>query len=195
MLIMCCNPLIKKVIEEIQNRQGMPWNNGGMSNDKFPAIEEFFKYINSGIPKEDYFYSGDLFRLHTPYTTFDKWIHPEEGEILGVASLDHSCRFLPKTIYNGRVVAFSKNCDFTNRAIFPKVHSNETARLIHINTKDLYGIDVNKFMDLFGHKLELYEKEEEVLFPLNKEYVVKEYKGTPNKFKYYLRGFQKEVRK
>ena len=112
-----------------------------------------------------------------------------EGEIIGEIYIDNSCCFLPKTVYNNNIVAFSKNYDFT-RDVFYKVAPNMPARLIHVNTGSLYGIDVNKFMDKFGCKMERYEKEEEILFPLDEKYVIKEYKGTPRKFKYYLRRFQ-----
>ena len=51
-----------------------------------------------------------------------------------------------------------------------------------------YGIDVNCLQRRFGY-LTRYAGEQEVLFPLDKELIVKEYGGTPNKFKYYLRKY------
>lgn len=179
----------KSVIKEIQKRQQGSWHKGAGLYDDFPAIQELFQIINSGIERDDFFFSGDIFRLHTPFDIDADNTCEMEGEIIGKIYIDNSCLFLPKTVYNNNIVAFCKNCDFT-RDVFYKVAPNMPARLIHVNTGSLYGIDVNKFMDKFGCKMGRYEKEEEILFPLDKEYVVKEYKGTPRKFKYYLRRFQ-----
>lgn len=178
------------VIEEIRDRQGKPWNSGGIARYKaYPALQELFRVINSGIPREDFFYQGDIFRLHTPYTGLADDIDPSQEDVVSRICDDCSCSVLPRTRYSDAVVAFSKSFDFTDSKIYYKVVASMPARLIHVNTKNCYGIDVNKLMERFGCKIELYEMEREVLFPLLPEFVVKEYKGTPNKFKYYLRRF------
>lgn len=178
------------VVDEISERQQLPWNSGGIARYKeYPALQELFRVINSGIPREDFFYQGDIFRLHTPYTGLADDIDPSQEDVVSRICNDGSCSILPRTRYSDAVVAFSKSFDFTDSKIYYKVAASMPARLIHVNTKNCYGIDVNKLMERFGCKIERYEKEREVLFPLLPEFVVKEYKGTPNKFKYYLRRF------
>lgn len=67
-----------------------------------------------------------------------------------------------------------------------KVYGDDRCVLLHFNTKKKYGIDINAFQVRYGITTR-YKNEQEVLFPLEQEYLVKEYTGTPNKFKYYLR--------
>lgn len=180
----------EQVINEISERQQLPWNSGGIAlYRQFPALQELLRVINSGIPKEDFFFQGDIFRLHTPHGGLSDDIDPSKEEIVGRVYKDDSCWVLPKTWYSDAIVAFSKSFDFTDPRVYYKVGASTRARLIHVNTGTHYGIDVNKLMARFGCKLERYEREQEVLFPLQKEFVVKEYKGTPNKFRYYLRRY------
>ena len=180
----------EQVINEISERQQLPWNSGGIAlYRQFPALQELFSIINSGIPREDFFYQGDLFRLHTPYIGIADDIDPSQEVVVSKICDDGSCIILPKTRYSDAIVAFSKSFDFTDPRVYYKVRASTRARLIHVNTGSHYGIDVNKLMARFGCKIERYEREQEVLFPLQKEFVVKEYNGTPNKFKYYLRRY------
>ena len=177
------------VLSEIADRQQLPWNSGRISEKyHFAALQKLFKIINSGIPVEDFFYQGDLFRLHTPYVRSAEDIRPSRERIIGQIYSDGSCEAMPYTQYSDTLVAFSKSCDFTDRRIYYKVFPHDKAILIHANTKGLYGIDVNVLMERFGVKQRRYEGEQEVLFPLLKEFVIKEYAGTPNKFKYYFRN-------
>lgn len=176
-----------KIINEIMHRQQAPWNNGRINENKeYPTLQKLFVLINSGIPEEDFFYKGDLFRLHTPYCTLSTNVNPLRERIIGKICSDGSCRVLPITEYSNRLVAYSKAFDFSNTTVFYKVCPNNKAILLHINTKSLFGIDVNKLLNRYEIDTR-YEKEQEVLFPLEKTFIIKEYNGTPNKFKYYLR--------
>ena len=180
------------VIAEIAQRQQLPWNNGRISDyNQFPELQKLFRIINSGIPREDFFFQGDLFRLHTTYVTLEEYVDPSKERITGKVCSDGSCEVIPLTEYSDTLVAFSKSYDFTDRRVYYKVYPSDKAIMIHSNTKDLYGIDVNAFMDRFGVKQKRYSGEQEVLFPILRDYVVKEYEGTPNKFKYYLRSYSK----
>lgn len=180
------------VLIEIAKRQGAPWNNGRINDHhQFPNLQKLMEIINSGIPKEDFFYQGDLFRLHTSHGSLEEWVNPEKEQIIGKVCSDGSCSVLPFTEYSDKVVAFSKSCDFTNRKVFYKVCGSESAILIHLNTGCYYGIDVNCLQQRFDISTR-YAGEQEVLFPLFEECVIKEYHGTPNKFKYYLRKFSSE---
>lgn len=178
---------IEKIINEITHRLQAPWNNGRINdNNEYPTLQKLFNLINSGIPTEDFFYKGDLFRLHTQYTALSAYIDPQREQIIGKIESDGSCSALPITEYTPKLVAYSKTPDFTNRTIFNKVCPKEKAILLHVNTQSHYGIDVNKFLNRYGVDT-CYEKEQEVMFPLEKAFVIKEYHGTPNKFKYFLR--------
>lgn len=176
-------------IREIRKRQGLPWNDGKISEyEEFPILQTLFHIINSGIPRQDFFYQGDLFRLHTPYPKLTDDVDLDNEEVVRKSPSSRSCVVLPITMYSESVVAFSKSCDFTDTRIYNKVIPSETARLIHINTGNKFGIDINKLMARFGCADGRFEGEEEVLFPLLREFVVKEYRGTPNQFRYYLRS-------
>lgn len=178
-----------KVISEIMNRQQAAWNNGRINDyNDYPTLQKLFDLINSGIPEEDFFYKGDLFRLHTPFFTCSTNVDPQRERIIGKICSDDSCRALPITEYSHKLVAYSKDLDFTNTKVFYKVYPTEKAILLHINTQSLYGIDVNKLLNQYGENSS-FEKEHEVLFPLQEKFVIKEYSGTPNKFKYYLRNY------
>lgn len=179
---------VVKVVNEIMTRQGMPWNGRISEYHSFPTLQELFQIVNSGIPKEDFFYQGDIYRLHSPFVTTTEWVDPEKERIISKVRSDGSCSVLPMTKYSDKLVAFSKSYDFTDQRIYYKVAPSQRSILIHINTKKLYGIDVNVLLNRFGIDQRRYEGEQEILFPLLREYVVKEYDGTPNKFKYYLRN-------
>lgn len=179
---------VDKVVNEIKNRQGMPWDGRISEHHSFPTLQELFQIVNSGIPKEDFFYQGDIYRLHSPFVTTTEWVDPEKERIISKVRSDGSCSVLPITEYSDTLVAFSKSYDFTDQSIYLKVAPNQRSILIHINTKKLFGIDVNVLLNRFGIDQWRYEGEQEILFPLLREYVVKEYDGTPNKFKYYLRN-------
>ena len=175
-----------RVLEEIQQRQGAPWNDGRINDySDFPHLVQLYRIIKSGIPEEDFFYKGDLFRIHTAYVGLAKDIDPDKERIISKVRSDGSCSILPLTDFSEELVAFNKSPDFTN---FNKVIPDEKAVLIHVNTKSYYGIDVNKLQKRFGIQTHFYG-EQEVLFPLLREFVVKEYLTTPNKAKYYLRKY------
>ena len=127
-----------------------------------------------------------MLRLHTPFVTLSTDVDPQRERIIGKICSDGSCTVLPITEYSYKLVAYSKAFDFTDTTVFYKVYPNDKAILLHINTQSLFGIDVNKLLNRY-EIVTRYEKEQEVLFPLEKIFVKKEYIGTPNKFKYYFR--------
>lgn len=180
----------EKVINQIYERLDLPWNNGRINESyEFPEIERLYQIINSGIEKEDFFYNGDLFRIHSRYTTTTDELDSDRERIIGNICRDNSCSVLPITEYSSRPVAFCKSYDFTDKKIFYHVISSEKAVMFHANTQGLYGIDVCKLLKRFGYESR-FEGEQEVLFPLMKEYVIKEYECTPNQFKYYMRNMK-----
>lgn len=177
----------EKCIKELHNRQNRDWNNGRIAdNYDYPEIEKCFELINIK-QSEELGYKGDLFRIHTVTTGIIDFIDPNEYEILNEPEEeDRSCSVLSKTVYDGKIVAFSKSYDFT-KEVYYKVNPEQICNIIHINTGDMYGIDVNAIITN-----ERLEDEQEVLFPLDKKYLVKEYKHiTPIEFKKLMDSKQK----
>jgi hypothetical protein len=122
--------------------------------------------MNSGIEVDDYFYQGDIYRIHC------------RSEDSGV---------LPITKYTNNLSSFSKDYDFTKECYY-KVHSKDQAVLFRFNTGNKFGLDINAFFHKFGYRNERFEYEQEILFPFCNNFVVKEYHCTPNQFRYYMRG-------
>ncbi len=176
------------VINEMIKRQNLPWNNGRINDDyKFELLNKLFAIINSGIPKEEFMFRGDLFRIHSAYTTCTEFFNPAKEIRNSKICSDSSFSALPITEFSNNVVAFSKSPDFS-RSVFYKVCPSLRAVLLRVNTGFLYGIDVNAFYHQFGVSNDRFEDEKEVLFPLTKDNLVKEYCCTPNQFKYYMRN-------
>lgn len=178
---------VEMVLQELYDRQSSPWNNGRINDyHQFDSLNKLFEIINSGIPKESFMFQGDLYRIHTSYVTFSEYIDPVKERLIGKICEDDSCSVLPITQFSKEVVAFSKSPDFT-RKVFYKVPATRQAIILHVNTGKLFGIDVNQFYKRYGLSNERMEDEMEVLFPLTQQTLVKEYRCTPNRFKYYMR--------
>ncbi len=158
---------IDAIISIIDVRQGLEWNGGVFNSDEdFSILYTLLDYMNSGVPVEDYFYKGDIYRIH--------------------CRSDEPPFELPVTKYTNKISCFSKSYDFTKECYY-KVCKKDQSIFFHANTGSMYGLDVTAFLNKFG-KINRFEGEEEVLFPFSKEYIIKEYRCTPNQFKYYMRG-------
>lgn len=182
---------VEDIIKAIQHRQQLPWNNGRINNyNNFQVLQKLYEIINSGIPKEDFMFRGDLFRIHTSYVGFSEDVNSDKETIMSKICCDGSCSILPITEFSDSLVAFSKYNNFT-RDVFYKVNANQTANIIYINTNQKYGIDVNALLSRFGMCNERYMEEHEVLFLLQQEYIIKEYRCSPTQLNYYLRHKRK----
>ena len=179
---------IDTIIDAIKSRQSMPWD-GNLRNHKwqydYKSLQDLFDYVNSDVHPEDYFYHGDIFRIHCAHSTWLDEVDNKNEYVISKSS-DGSCSVLPKTHYSSEITAFSKNYDFT-RDCWYKICKYQQAIIFHVNTNDMYGIDVNAFLHKYGHSNERFEDEQEILFPLDLKYVMKEYHCTPNQFNYYMR--------
>ena len=154
----------KRTFEEMTKRQKRDFYNS--SFEKYKYINDLFEIINTlNCEKADWFYQGTLYRVHIKKNNIK---------------------------YLDDCVAFSKKGDFWNRKIWYKIPSNEICTIIKVDTKDKFGIDVNEFYKSYLGKEKYnsnefynnrFENENEVLFPLKKEYIETIYKTTPLKFK------------
>ena len=179
---------LELLYDELLMRREAPWNNGRI-NDRlsFPELNKLFKLINSGTEKESFFYQGNLFRIHQGYSMLYDDIDMSREVLCGSIYDDGSCYVLPVTKYDEKLVAYSLSPDFARDSYY-KVRGDETAVIIHANTKDKYGIYGNELIRVLGGQMDKFYEEYEVLFPLSKKYVVKEYETTPNRFRYYKRA-------
>ena len=143
------------------------------------GLEEFYIELNKNIElASKYGFKGNLYRIHTPYTALASENDRSKEYIVGEVCEDGSCSVLKETQYNNKIASFSKSYDFT-RDVFYKISSNEKCNIIHVITGIKYGIDVTK---VIGENR--FKDEQEVLFPLDKKFLLKEYKNiTPIKFK------------
>lgn len=174
------------LLNEISQRQNAPWNGYISTCRNFPLLQKLFEIINSGIPKEDFFYSGDLFRIHCPYSGYAIDIDEEKEYRASEICRDGSCSIQRYLQFSDQVTSFSKSPDFTSSKWY-KVYNTEKSTFIHVNTKELYGIDINVLQARFNIETR-FAYEQEVLFPLKKDFIVKEYHCTPNQMKYYFRN-------
>lgn len=88
----------------------------------------------------------------------------------------------PTIKWHGMVASWSKSYDFTKN--FNHIYPEAEYTIIHANTGNSAGIDVNKFSLCLGCYNDRCACENEVIFPMKKEYVVNIYKNiTPAEFK------------
>ena len=96
---------VEAVIREIRERQGLPWNNGRINEySNYGILQKLFVYMNSGIPEEDFFYKGNLFRIHSSYVEHVSRVDSSR-EIIVSSSDDGSCSVLPVTEYSAALVS------------------------------------------------------------------------------------------
>ena len=115
-------------------------------------------------------YQGNIYRV------IDKaYVYPKDEN-------KEPYRRMPSIKWHGMIASWSSSYDFTTG--FNHIYPNEKYTIIHANTGNSAGIDVNKFSEY----LECYNVhtacENEIIFPMKKEFVVNVYKNiTPTEFK------------
>lgn len=175
---------IKNLIDIIEYRQGLSWDDSRLETKKENELEEWFEYINKpDVKKEQWFYNGYIYRVHIPYPKLEKDIDKKTEKRVSEPCSDGSCSVLKNTVYGNELKSFSKSYDFLSDA-FPKIKeiSDTKCIFIQVNTKTIYGIDVNELItSYYGYKNRYYN-ENEVLFPLKKEFVEKEHTCEPKYF-------------
>lgn len=175
------------VVREIRKRQLASWNCGRINeNEKFPYLQELYSIINEKQIDTPWSFRGQLYRIHTSQVACLDYIDSTRYERISKVYSDGGCRVIPITDYTSELVAYSKSYDFT-RSVYYKVCPNQKSKFIICDTNNLRGIDVCKFTKQFGGFIAKLEKEYEVLFPIIKYNIVKEYTCTPNQFNYYMR--------
>lgn len=113
-------------------------------------------------------YHGDIYRV------LDKaYVYPKNGE---------PYKRMPAIKWHGMIASWSSSYDFTTG--FNHIYSDVKYTIIHANTGSSAGIDVNKFSEYLRCYNQHTACENEVIFPMKKEFVVNVYKKiTPTEFK------------
>ena len=113
-------------------------------------------------------YHGDIYRVLDK-----KEVYPKNGE---------PYRRMPAIKWHGMIASWSSSYDFT--VGFNHMYPDEKYTIIHANTGNSAGIDVNKFSKYLGCYNQYTACENEVIFPMKKEFVVNVYKNiSPTEFK------------
>lgn len=98
---------------------------------------------------------------------------------------------MPEIKWHGMVASWSSSFDFTTN--FNHMYADSKYTIIHANTGDSAGIDANKFGKYLGCCSPYTEGENEVIFPMKKEFVVNVYKDiTLKAFKELMESEVKE---
>ena len=87
---------------------------------------------------------------------------------------------LPKVDYNGLIAHWTT--DYTFRGLMHKLSKREKYVILEADTNEHFGFDVNKYRQTKGLSLGHTGKENEIIFPMYKECVIKEYKMTIEEF-------------
>lgn len=114
-------------------------------------------------------YQGDIYRV-----IGEAYVY-EDGD-------DEPHMEMPEIKWHGMIASWSSSYDFTTG--FNHIYSDAKYTIIHANTGDSVGIDANKLGKYLGYYNPYTEEENEVIFPMVKEFVVKVYEEiTPIEFK------------
>ncbi len=123
-------------------------------------------------------YQGDIYRVIGEAYVYD------DGD-------DEPHMEMPEIKWHGMVASWSSSFDFTMN--FNHMYADSKYTIIHANTGDSAGIDANKFGKYLGCYSPYTEGENEVIFPMKKEFVVNVYKDiTPKAFKELMESEVKE---
>ena len=123
-------------------------------------------------------YQGDIYRVIGEAYVYD------DGD-------DEPHMEMPEIKWHGMVASWSSSFDFTTN--FNHIYADSKYTIIHANTGDSAGIDANKFGKYLGCHSPCTEGENEVIFPMKKEFVVNVYKDiTPKAFKELMESEVKE---
>lgn len=130
--------------------------------DQIPkAIDEF---------ESQWAYNGDIFRVIDKAYVWPKKLAKEPK------------RRTPRIKWHGMVASWSSSFDFTKG--YNHISKNAKYTFLHSNTGQSVGIDVNKFssyLDCYNSNL---SQENEIIFPMEKNYSVKIYRNfTAEEFK------------
>lgn len=142
----------------------------GILGDALRAVNS---YTANSIPPEDelrafydsWAYRGDIYRIMrvprrtSPFSKMtSRWID-----------------------WHGMVASWSKSCNFTTG--YNHVNPDSKYCFLHASTGDAFGIDVNGLRANLGIENQYTSQENEVIFPMNKKYVVHVYRNlTPREF-------------
>lgn len=156
------------------NEEGLRFYDGVLGNlirtrDSFGETGAYDIYEDCTEFATHWEYRGDVFRVLDKAYVYRK-------------DLEEPYLKMPAIKWHGMIASWSESYDFTTG--FNKIYNDLPYTIIHANTKESVGIDVNKLGEYLGCFNQYTADENEVIFPMKKDFVVKVYKNiTPNDFK------------
>ena len=163
----------------------IPMCSGGYDEE---GLRFYDGILGNLIRMRDIVVERELYDVIDGYTDFlSSWEY--QGDIYRV--LDKSLVYpknkepyyrTPSIKWHGMIASWSSSYDFTEN--FNHIYADKPYTIIHANTGKSAGIDANKFGEYLGYHSRYTIGENEIIFPMKKEFVVNVYKNiTPNEFK------------
>lgn len=90
-----------------------------------------------------------------------------------------------KIRYHKKISSWTKNIEGFNK--FNHLHKKSKYTFLIANTNDYYGFNVNKYNDYFNQGNQHIQHEEEVIFPMDKKYIIDVFYGTLDEFKVHVK--------
>lgn len=90
-----------------------------------------------------------------------------------------------KIRYHKKISSWTKSVDAFDK--FNHLHKDSKYTFLIANTNDYYGFDVNAYNDYFNQGNKHIQHEEEVIFPMDKKYVIDVFYGTLDEFKAHVK--------
>ena len=151
---------------------------GSYDEDELTFYDGIIGYV---IRNAHYFlkeYETGLVERHPKLDVFDIWKY--QGIICRVMDV------LPDDIiYHNKISSWTKSVDS-----FYKMNNlckTEKYTFLIANTNDMYGFDVNNYNDYFNQGNQHIQHEEEVIFPMDKKYIIDVFYGTLDEFKAHVK--------
>ena len=142
--------------------------------------------IGSVIAKGNNYYQNNL---------DGAWTHPIILEFLDIWKYDGALyRVLNikphKIVYHNMISSWTKSIDAFYQ--FNHLYDDTEYTFLIANTNGYFGFDVNKYRDSIDKENPYTGYEQEIIFPMNKEYITDVFYGTFEKFKEYVNILMKE---
>lgn len=90
-----------------------------------------------------------------------------------------------KIRYHKKIASWTKNADAFDK--FNHWNKNGKYTFLIANTNDYYGFDVSKYNNYFSQGNQHIQHEEEVIFPMDKKYIIDVFYGTLDEFKAHVK--------
>lgn len=120
----------------------------------------------------------------------NKWFPPQIAKIMEIWKYQGTIyrvmdAFPKEIIYHQKIASWTKNIEAFNK--FNHLSKDSKYTFLIANANDYYGFDVNKYNDYFNQGNQHIQHEEEVIFPMDKKYIIDVFYGTLDEFKSHVK--------